>query len=176
MIHLTNMILLGMLMERPMHGYELQQQIQSRRLDVWAHILSGSIYYALNKMEKEGLVRTESEERTGARLRKIYAVTEQGRETFKELLQAAVLQPPHETGSAFFTILPWLSILDSRDAFSFLMQNKKRLEDARLLWETRRAELAAQGGEDAQLWAVENTMEIIDADLRFLQRLLASMA
>ncbi|MFH5181927.1 hypothetical protein ACHHV8_04435 [Paenibacillus sp. TAB 01] len=56
------------------------------------------------------------------------------------------------------------------------MQNKKRLEDARLLWETRRAELAAQGGEDAQLWAVENTMEIIDADLRFLQRLLASMA
>ncbi|MFH5181926.1 PadR family transcriptional regulator [Paenibacillus sp. TAB 01] len=57
MIHLTNMILLGMLMERPMHGYELQQQIQSRRLDVWAHILSGSIYYALNKMEKEGLVQ-----------------------------------------------------------------------------------------------------------------------
>ncbi|OXM87161.1 PadR family transcriptional regulator [Paenibacillus rigui] len=172
---MTNLLILGMLLQRPMHGYELQQQIQSQRLDVWSNVLSGSIYYALNKMEHEGLVVTESEERTGARLRKTYAITEQGRQTFMELLRSAMVQPPHETGSAFFTMIPWLSFLEKRDALVFLQQNKQRLEDMRLVWVSRREERAVVEQTGPILWAMDNTIEIIDADLRFMRKLMQAL-
>ena len=65
---MTNLILLSFLRQRPMHGYEIQRLIQASRMDIWTNILSGSIYYALNKMESDGLIATTAEERTGARL------------------------------------------------------------------------------------------------------------
>lgn len=76
---MTNLILLSFLRQRPMHGYEIQQLIQSSRMDLWTNILSGSIYYALNKMEQDGLIVATAEERTGARLRKIYSITDAGK-------------------------------------------------------------------------------------------------
>lgn len=91
---MTNLILLALLRERPMHGYELQQLIQTSRMDTWTNLLSGSIYYALNKMEQDGLLRTEAEERTGARLRKIYAITEAGEEMFQQMLRQSLTITP----------------------------------------------------------------------------------
>ncbi|WP_280391635.1 PadR family transcriptional regulator, partial [Nocardia wallacei] len=47
--------ILLLLQERPMHGYELIQQIRERSEDVWRPS-PGSIYPALSQLEDEGLV------------------------------------------------------------------------------------------------------------------------
>ncbi|MBF6332181.1 PadR family transcriptional regulator [Nocardia transvalensis] len=50
--------ILLLLQERPMHGYELIQQIRERSEDVWRPS-PGSIYPALSQLEDEGLVIIE---------------------------------------------------------------------------------------------------------------------
>ncbi|MFI6866361.1 PadR family transcriptional regulator [Nocardia sp. NPDC050406] len=50
--------ILLLLQERPMHGYELIQQIRERSQDVWRPS-PGSIYPALAQLEDEGLVLIE---------------------------------------------------------------------------------------------------------------------
>ena len=98
-MNVTNLIVLGFLRMRPMHGYEIQQLIQQSRMDDWANVLSGSIYYALNKMEQDGLIRAEAEVRTGNRLRKIYAITEEGEAQFREMVRESLTAGPHSVKS-----------------------------------------------------------------------------
>jgi len=78
---MIRVIILHYLNIKPTHGYEIQQFISMSGIDQWTKIQSGSIYYALTKLEKEKNIAIQREERTGSRVRKIYAITEQGKNT-----------------------------------------------------------------------------------------------
>ena len=103
--------ILGLLMDRDHHGYEIRSQLRDR-LGVWANVSFGSIYPALARLEREGCVAavTASEPRLGSlstgslsgeraslrslraapgigrRGRKVYRITERGRAEFVTLL------------------------------------------------------------------------------------------
>jgi DNA-binding PadR family transcriptional regulator len=65
--------ILALLLERPMHGYEMMQELAARTDGVWRPS-AGSIYPTLQLVEDEGLVRSEQ---TGDRKR--YSLTDAGR-------------------------------------------------------------------------------------------------
>lgn len=65
--------ILMLLDERPMHGYELIEQLEERSGGAWRPS-PGSIYPALRRMEARGLVAGEDDE-AGKR---IYSITEEG--------------------------------------------------------------------------------------------------
>lgn len=65
---------LALLIERPMHGYEMIKEIEERTAGIWRPS-AGSIYPTLALLENEGLVR--SEESDGKRR---FALTDDGRE------------------------------------------------------------------------------------------------
>jgi len=83
---MTRLMVLGMLRIKPMSGYELQQLMQESRVDTWAGILPGSIYHALKKMDKEGLVEVANVEATGHRVKAIYQITDEGETEYRKLL------------------------------------------------------------------------------------------
>jgi DNA-binding PadR family transcriptional regulator len=64
---------LALLAERPMHGYEMIQELESRTGGIWRPS-PGSIYPTLQLLEDEGLIEAEA---TGGRKR--FTVTEAGR-------------------------------------------------------------------------------------------------
>ncbi|MBU2662218.1 PadR family transcriptional regulator [Actinoplanes bogorensis] len=64
---------LALLLERPMHGYEMIQELDSRTGGIWRPS-PGSIYPTLQLLEDEGLIEPESE---GSR--KSYRLTDSGR-------------------------------------------------------------------------------------------------
>ncbi|GAA4234494.1 hypothetical protein GCM10022254_39440 [Actinomadura meridiana] len=66
--------LLALLAERPMHGYEMIQELDERTGGVWRPS-PGSVYPTLQMLEDEGLVN--SEEQSGKRL---FSLTDTGRE------------------------------------------------------------------------------------------------
>ncbi|MEU5885044.1 PadR family transcriptional regulator [Spirillospora sp. NPDC047279] len=66
--------LLALLTERPMHGYEMIQELDGRTGGVWRPS-PGSVYPTLQMLEDEGLVT--SEEQGGKRL---FSLTDTGRE------------------------------------------------------------------------------------------------
>jgi DNA-binding PadR family transcriptional regulator len=77
--------LLTLLAERPMHGYEMIQELASRTGGIWRPS-PGSVYPTLQLLEDEGLIT--SQERDG---RKQFTLTDRGGEE-----AAKVTQPPWE--------------------------------------------------------------------------------
>src|SRR5215472_13814842 len=93
---LTRLFVLGLLLRRPMSGYEVQRILQLNRTDLWAGILSGSIYHALKKLEAEGMVTLSVTEQSGNRTRAIYATSPNGITEYRALLRGAWRNPtPH---------------------------------------------------------------------------------
>ena len=51
---LADIVVLAMLAERAMHGYELWTELERREVREWASISKPQVYYSLNKLEREG--------------------------------------------------------------------------------------------------------------------------
>ncbi|MGW4946795.1 PadR family transcriptional regulator [Actinoplanes sp. NPDC004185] len=66
--------LLALLLERPMHGYEMIQELESRTGGIWRPS-PGSVYPTLQLLEDEGLIEAEA-----AGGRKRFTLTDAGRE------------------------------------------------------------------------------------------------
>jgi PadR family transcriptional regulator, regulatory protein AphA len=79
-------VLLGLLMSRPRHGYELYQQFETELGRVWQLGMS-QLYAQLHLLEEAGLVAAHTEPQEGRPPRKVYHLTAQGREAFESWLQ-----------------------------------------------------------------------------------------
>lgn len=169
---MTNLILLALLRDKPMHGYELQQLIQNSRMDTWTNLLSGSIYYALNKMEQEGLLRTEAEERTGARLRKIYAITEAGEDMFQQMLRQSLTILPHSVKSDFSLGLIWIQHLPKEESIPLLQQNLQQLEETLELWRAGREIKGQYGLNPFAEASFDNAMALLELDINYVKRII----
>lgn len=75
-------LILRMLMERPMHGYEIMKEISTRTGGFW-NPGAGSIYPAINSLEKEGYL-TRVEMKQGDRSKLVYSITEKGKESMED--------------------------------------------------------------------------------------------
>ena len=84
----TRVLVLGVLMRQPRHGYEVRRELESWNAEQWANIAYGSIYFSLTKMAEEGLVQVVGTDDRGSRpARTVYAVTDAGRQEFERLLR-----------------------------------------------------------------------------------------
>ncbi|WP_405094844.1 PadR family transcriptional regulator [Micromonospora sp. NBC_01412] len=128
---------LALLTERPMHGYEMIQELDSRTGGAWRPS-PGSIYPTLQLLEDEGVVTVATEEAGGGRKR--FTVTEAGRAEADEAAQA----PPWGE-FAEDTVNSWHDIRDAgNQAMQALRQvmttgtDDQRERAAQVLAETRR--------------------------------------
>jgi DNA-binding PadR family transcriptional regulator len=86
----TRLLMLGVLrIFQPAHGYVIRRELESWNAEDWANIAYGSIYFALRKMEEEGLIRVHDTTQEGRRpTRTAYVLTEAGEEEYQRLLRA----------------------------------------------------------------------------------------
>lgn len=83
----TRLVILGLLRERPLYGYEIKQIIEEHMGD-WTSIAFGSIYFALNKLDEEDYIQqVATEQEPGRPSRSIYQITEAGQKEFLRLLR-----------------------------------------------------------------------------------------
>ena len=76
-------------MAKSMTGYELKKFF-SISFYFFSGLSYGSIYPALKKMETEGLISMRLEIQDGAPNRKVYTITEEGKEVFVEALKQPI--------------------------------------------------------------------------------------
>ena len=84
----VRLAILTLLQERPMHGYEMMQELAERTHGMW-RVSPGSVYPALQLLEDQGLVRSET-----ADGRRQFTLTDAGR---AELASTAHAPSPWET-------------------------------------------------------------------------------
>ncbi|QOR67965.1 PadR family transcriptional regulator [Cytobacillus suaedae] len=170
---MTKLIVLGLLRNKEMHGYEIQTIIQESRMDRWSNVLSGSIYYALNKMENEQIIEVVKEERTGARIRKIYKITENGEQQYQQLLRENLKLQPHSLKSDFMLSLAMIQQLPKDEARSILEENLAQLNKLKAEWQ-----LAKQAKADTSVYnpimeySFDNNLQVINADIELVTKTL----
>ena len=54
----NSLVVLGLLKEQPMYGYQIDQEIKVRHMDAWANINMASIYNTLTKLEEKGFINS----------------------------------------------------------------------------------------------------------------------
>lgn len=86
--------LLALLNERPMHGYEMIQELESRTGGIWRPS-PGSVYPTLQMLEDEGLVT--SEEQAG---KKLFTLTDAGRTEASQLTTTPWEEVTEEAGQS----------------------------------------------------------------------------
>ncbi|MFJ9576419.1 GyrI-like domain-containing protein [Streptomyces sp. NPDC101191] len=87
----AELTLLGLLVEQPRHGYELEAVISERGMREWTEIGFSSIYYLLTKLRERGLItQTEASRSGSAKARKVYAATPEGRQACAAAAEEAI--------------------------------------------------------------------------------------
>ncbi|PWC38778.1 PadR family transcriptional regulator [Azospirillum sp. TSO22-1] len=83
---LSKFFILSVLHQNPMHGYDVARAVE-RTTNGCCSPTEGTIYPALREFEEGGYVTSEAEIVSG-RERKVYTLTDKGREAFKVAVEA----------------------------------------------------------------------------------------
>ncbi|WP_296560844.1 PadR family transcriptional regulator [uncultured Acetobacterium sp.] len=117
---MTRVLVLGLLDVKPMSGYDIQQLLRISDAERWGGVLIGSIYHALKKMEKEGLVVVESIEQTGHRQKAIYKITATGSEHLAQLVGDALENSSVNYPSTLYSGLSFIEKVSPEKALAAL--------------------------------------------------------
>jgi DNA-binding PadR family transcriptional regulator len=83
-----DLVLLSLLAERPMHGYQANLELERREIRDWAGISRPQVYYSLEKLARAGLIRAaESPEPAAGPDRSVFETTAKGRRALAEALE-----------------------------------------------------------------------------------------
>jgi DNA-binding PadR family transcriptional regulator len=83
-----DLVLLSLLAEQAMHGYQANGELERRQVRDWAGISRPQVYYSLEKLQRLGLLRaSESPEPAAGPDRRVFAVTASGRAALANALE-----------------------------------------------------------------------------------------
>jgi DNA-binding PadR family transcriptional regulator len=158
---------LGLLMERARHGYELKRALGE--LGFWK-VSFGSLYPALRRLEKRGAISAVG----GTGRRKAYQITDEGREIFDSLLKAD--PDASETERAFHIRLAFLGHLP-RDRRVQVLEGRRtklsaNLKSAREILIHARSN--SQDQDRYRLALMEHAMRTTESDIAWLDGLVAA--
>jgi len=118
-----DLLLLSLLAEQPMHGYQANLELERREIRDWAAISRPQVYYSLDKLAHLGLIRaTESDEPGAGPERTVYATTAKGRAA----LSAALTREDWTTGRDRPEFLIWMGLSWQAPKGEFVRQLRRR--------------------------------------------------
>ena len=184
-----------LLMERPMHPYEMKSKMKERGHDQVIRLKGGSIYDTVERLEEGGFITSQAPSREGRRPeRTVYAITESGREEITAWMREMLAQPVNDYPQ-FAAALAFLAVLDKDEVVRLLRartallesqiaRNEKVLEDLQTIQRipllflveaeygvvVSRAEVEwvrslIHDIEDGTLWITHDEMKAVDARL-----------
>src|SRR3982074_2753794 len=100
-----------LLMERPMHPYEMKSKMKERGHDQVIRLKGGSIYDTVERLEDGGFITSQAPSREGRRPeRTVYSIPETGRDEITAWMREMLAQPvnryPQLAGCPLFFCVP----------------------------------------------------------------------
>ncbi|MHA6532256.1 PadR family transcriptional regulator [Paenibacillus sp. BAC0078] len=85
------LLILGLLLERDMHPYEISLVMKERMMDQIMKLQTGSLYYAVDKLALDGHIEAVEVIRSSDRPDKtIYRITDKGKALFEQLIMQQI--------------------------------------------------------------------------------------
>ncbi len=118
-----DLVLLSLLAERPMHGYQANLELERREIRDWANLSRPLVYYSLEKLARAGLVRAaETDAPVGGPERSTFETTVKGRAALADALE----QEDWTTQREHPPFLTWMALSWQARPGVFLKQLKER--------------------------------------------------
>ena len=153
----NEMVALGLIYSEPHHTYVLDKFINDMGLEQWANISKASIYNTFRRLESEGCVTVTAEKVGNMPERKVYAITEKGKQRLLEELREYIPLPT--TGENTLILAMLFNFGMSADESIELL--KKRIENL-----NNRIEKFKLYYEEAKKYKVYHWMILINAGLK----------
>lgn len=165
-----DLVLLSLLAERPMHGYQANLELERREIRDWAGISRPQVYYSLEKLGRAELIRRdESDEPAAGPERSTFETTARGRAALAEALE----RPEWTTQRDRPPFLTWIALSWQAHPGVFEKQLERRREF--LERELKRekevlASILAEVGHPYHeaVWMVSHMIEQFQLELRWL--------
>ena len=167
-----DLVLLSLLAEAPMHGYQANLELERRRIRDWADISRPQVYYSLEKLRRSGLLRlSTSAEPAGGPERSVFAITARGRNALADALQREDWTTQRDR-PAFLT---WLALSWQARPGIFRQQVERRRKF--LLDELHREELTLQSVLEEvghpyheAVWMLSLVIDQLQSELRWIDK------
>ncbi|MEU3844430.1 PadR family transcriptional regulator [Streptomyces sp. NPDC028635] len=158
--------LLALLARGPAHGYELKQDLEQLLGSAYPQPNIGQIYVTLGRLEKQGLIEGEEVEQSSRPNKKIYHLTDAGREALNTWFEDTEDEP--RVRDEFFMKLALAPQTGLADQVALInRQRRQYLNTMRSL-----SKLAASESRENRIahLLIEGAMLHLQADLDWLER------
>ncbi len=172
-----DLVLLSLLAERPMHGYQANAELERREIRDWAGISRPQVYYSLEKLAKSGMIRSlDTNEPASGPERSSFETTAKGRGALADALEREEWtmqrdRPPFLTWVA----LSWLA---RPGVFQEQIRRRQEFLESEVAREkeTLRSVLEEVGHPYHEaVWMVSLMIEQFKTELRWLKRVAREM-
>jgi DNA-binding PadR family transcriptional regulator len=119
---------MNLLMEHPMHPYEMKSKMKERGHDQVVRLKGGSIYDTVVRLEEGGFIRSQETSREGRRPeRTVYAITATGRDEITDWMREMLAQPVNDYPQ-FAAALAFIGVLGKEEVVRLLRLRTALLE------------------------------------------------
>ena len=169
----ADLVLLSLLAERPMHGYQANAELVRREVKDWAGISRPQVYYSMEKLARLGMLRkTERAGNAGGPERMVFAVTAKG----KKVLSHALKREDWATQREKPAFLTWMALSwQARPGvFSQQLRRRRQFLEEELVREKQTLDsILKEVGHryHEAVWMVTLMIEQLETELRWLNKL-----
>lgn len=167
-----DLVLLSLLAERPLYGYQANALLEFRKVRDWAGVSRPQVYYSLDKLARLGFIRSaEIEDDSGGPERSVFETTARGRAALADALERDEWTQQTER-PAFLTWLA-LSWQCRPGVFSKQLERRQKFLEGEL--ERRREVLRAVRKEVGHrfheaVWMLSLSIDQARTELRWLKK------
>jgi DNA-binding PadR family transcriptional regulator len=172
-----DLVLLSLLAEQPMHGYQANLELERRQVQDWAGVSRPQVYYSLEKLARLSLIAEagDHEPALGPE-RRIFATTAKGRAALATALEREDWTNQRDRPP----FLTWMALSWQASPGTLLKQLQRRekflqSELDRELQTLRAVEKEVGHGFHEAVWMIKLVIEQFRAELRWLSEVMAEL-
>ncbi|HKF01224.1 MAG TPA: PadR family transcriptional regulator [Candidatus Sulfotelmatobacter sp.] len=168
-----DLVLLSLLAERPMHGYQANLELERRQVRDWAGISRPQVYYSLEKLARLGLIKTaDSDEPVAGPERSVFGTSAAGRAALGDALEREEWTEQREKPP----FLTWIALSWQARPGVFERQIGRREKFLTQELEREQATLRAVQAEVGHrfheaVWMLSLTIQQLRTELRWLRKM-----
>jgi DNA-binding PadR family transcriptional regulator len=173
----VEVVVLGLLADDSLYGYELLERFRDRSMGFWVEVGKASVYQALARLERNGLVSGKDQEGREGPDRRVFRLTKAGRERLDEGLAERFGElAPYETGAG--TALGFLTALPAPDARKAAEARERAVRDFLAAIADERSRAAGERDADRSLATalLDRQQALGQAELAWLKTFKSSLA
>ena len=173
----ADLVLLGLLAERPMHGYQANAELVRRQVQDWAGISRPQVYYSLEKLARLGMLRVAADKKESeGPARKVYAATAGGTKALADALERG----DWTTGRERPAFLTWMALSwqARRGVFARQLRSRRKFLQGEIAREGKTLDsvLEEVGHKHHEaVWMISLMVAQLETELRWLEKVESEM-